>query len=559
MKVMLRFKFTIIILVWLTPAPMLCQEVPHHVSNEAIYDFIDELANKGIISVNSAIKPYSRKTIAHFLKEANGHASLTRRQQQEVTFYLKDFTKELTTGKDFDKRFDVFYYSDSLFKVTVNPILGGQFFNNGDETEYHRWGGAEFHGSIGKNVGIYGSLRDNHESYYLGHMPPTREKKGDQYLSNRQGVVYKGDGRAKDYSEARGGISVAWNWGSMGLHKDHIKWGNGYSEPVIQSGHAPSFGFISMQLKPVKWLEFNYYHGWLVSGVIDSSRTYGVYNGERLVYANKFMASNMFTLKPWKQLHVSFGNSIVYGDTDFNPVYLIPFLFYKSTDHTYNSWDNWVGHNAQMYFDISSRQIKNLHLYTSVFIDEIALSNLFNKDEQSNDVAIKIGGRATDLLPDLSITAEYTWIRPFAYRHFIPTVDYESNRFTMGHYLKDNADELYLALRYKPIRGLDILASFTAIRKGKDYQAIFNDGNFDDHPEINLDQDEIRRGLPFMNEVRYKNQNIRLKASYQIINDGFIFAEYQHNSFSGPDKELYTNPYFLNGNQILSVGMNFGF
>ncbi|MCT4644442.1 MAG: hypothetical protein N4A74_05590, partial [Carboxylicivirga sp.] len=72
------------------------QEVPYHISNQAVYDFIDELANKGVIDINTAIKPYSRMTIAKALEKANGHPALSKRQQNEVAFYLKDFNKELT-------------------------------------------------------------------------------------------------------------------------------------------------------------------------------------------------------------------------------------------------------------------------------------------------------------------------------------------------------------------------------------------------------------------------------------------------------------------------------
>ncbi|WP_439182980.1 hypothetical protein [Carboxylicivirga taeanensis] len=543
---------SIVVLLLTITAGIKGQELPYHISNKAVYDFIDELANKGIIELNTTIKPYSRLTIAQALEQASGHPSLSNRQREELAFYLKDFNKELKIGKDFDKRFDVFYHSDSLLKVTVNPILGGQFFNNGDKTVYHRWGGAEFYGTIGKNLAIYGSLRDNHESRFLG---------GPEYISQRDGAVYKGDNLDKDYSETRGGIVYSWKWGSVGLHKDHLQWGSGYNahSQLINSAQAPSFGFISFSLKPVKWLDFHYYHGWLVSEVVDSSRTYQVYNGDREVYANKFIASNMFTLRPWSKLNISFGNSIIYGDTDFNPTFLVPFLFFKSADHTYNSWDNWVGHNAQMFIDISSRQIKNLHLYTSLFIDEIALTKMFDEEQKSNDVAIKVGFRATDLLPNTSLTAEYTRIRPLVYEHFIPTITYKSNQYVMGHYLRDNAEELYLSLGFKPLRGLDLKASYTWFRKGKDYQKIFDSGTAENHPEINLDSEEIRLGLPFLNEERYKNQSISFKASYQIVNDGYIFVEATKNSFAGPDKELYTNPYYLDGDQILSFGMNFGF
>ena len=526
------------------------QDIPYHISNETVYDFIDELANKGLIDINSSIKPYSRQQIANWLASCDQNTVLTPRQQKELSFYLKDFNKELLHGKSFNKRWDLFYHSDSLLKITINPIVGGQFFNNGDKTVYHRWGGAEFYGSIGDHIAIYGSLRDNYESQFLG---------GPGYITQRPGAVYKGDNDDKDYSETRGGIVYSWKWGSIGLHKDHFQWGNSYSQSTIFSGRTPSYGYISFKMSPTKWFDFNYIHGWLVSEVIDSSRTYPVFNGEREAFANKFIAANMFTVRPWKKLNISFGNSIVYSDVDFNPTFAVPFLFYKSADHTYNSWDNWVGQNAQMFIDINSRQIKNLHLYTSLFIDEISLNNMFKKDEQSNDVAWKIGGRITDLFPNTSLTAEYTITRPLVYQHFVPSLTYMSNQYSLGSYTLDNSDELFLMFKFKPMRGLDFSASYTYIRKGKDYQQIFDNNEMDLHPEINQDQEEIRRGLPFMNEVRYKNANFTLKGRYQIVNDGFVFIEYQQNSYSGPDKEKYINPYFLAGSQIVSIGMNFGF
>ena len=45
---------------------------------------------------------------------------LNARQQKELDFYLKDFNKELRPGKNFNKRFDIFYYKDSLFTFNVS-------------------------------------------------------------------------------------------------------------------------------------------------------------------------------------------------------------------------------------------------------------------------------------------------------------------------------------------------------------------------------------------------------------------------------------------------------
>ncbi len=75
---------------------LLSQEVPQSVSNTGIYEFLDELANNHIISINSAVKPYSRLFISKRLKEAEEKKDqLNARQQKELDFYLMDFGKEI--------------------------------------------------------------------------------------------------------------------------------------------------------------------------------------------------------------------------------------------------------------------------------------------------------------------------------------------------------------------------------------------------------------------------------------------------------------------------------
>ncbi len=521
------------------------QSNPYHIDNEVVYDFIDELANKGIINVNSSVKPYPRKQIAIFLNTASKSNGLTARQRKEIEFYLKDFNKELISGKDFNKRFDVFYHSDSTFKLSVNGIAGGRGYYNSNGFEQHRWNGAQFFGYVGKNLAFYGSLRDNYESEAIG---------APEFLTQHRGAVYKLGADKKDYSETRGGITYSWKTGSIGLVKDDISWGNNYNGSNIFSGHTPSFAHIKFNLKPVKWLEINYTHGWIASEVIDSSASYNLHNDTRRVYTNKFIASNLITIQPWKKLYFSIGNSIIYSDGNVNPAYLIPFLFYKSVDHTYNGSKNSAGHNTQMYFDISSRNIKNVHLFTCVFIDEISISNMFDKSSHSNFVSAKVGARVTDILPNVSITAEYTRTNPFTYTHFIPSLTNESNRYTLGHYLKDNAEELFLSARYKPIRGLDIQLSFTHIRKGKDNQKFLEESNAID----NLWGDG-RKGYTFMDEVKYKRSSIKLRALYQIINDAYIFTEIENYNISGDDADFYTSKTYLGDNNMIVFGLNFGF
>lgn len=510
------------------------QEVLYHVSNKSIYTFIDELVAARVIDVPTSVKPYSRMFIAKKLKEAEERQELLNpRQRQEIAFYMRDFGKELHPGNDFRKRLDLLYYKDSLFTLSVNPIGGIQYWTNSNGSNFHRWNGAEAFAYIGKHWGFYASLRDNHEEDKLAE---------PGFLTQRIGGAYKAQ---YDYSEMRGGITYSWKWGSVGLVKDHFSLGDNYNGSNLFSGRTPSFTHIRLKISPVDWFEFNYVHGWLVSEVVDSARSY-FYNNlgevrERTIYREKYMATNYFTFKPWRRLYFSFGNSIVYSDTGFEPAYLIPLFFFKSVDHTLNNdIDN---QNSQMFFNISSRQIKKVHLYSSLFVDEVSIARMFNKETHSNFFSWKIGSRISNFpVENLFTTIEYTRTNPLAFQHYIPVLTFESNRYNMGHYLRDNAQEIYISMGYRPLRGLDVHVSFLLAQKGPDYDS----------------ETTERLGLPFLESVAWQNQTLRLKTTYQVINDGYLFLELIHSNITG-DVLGYTPELFYGKTNSISFGVNFGF
>jgi hypothetical protein len=171
------------------------QVVYEDVANKSIYNFLDEMANENIIRINSVVKPYSRMFIAEKLTEIKAASGqLNRRQKSELDFYLKDFNKELLPGKYAGKRFDVFYYKDSLFTFSLNGIAGGQAWKNENGINYHRYYGGDVFATVGQHLGIYASLRDNTEKIPLADTGVITIRNGGKY-------------RGTDYSEMRGGIT----------------------------------------------------------------------------------------------------------------------------------------------------------------------------------------------------------------------------------------------------------------------------------------------------------------------------------------------------------------
>jgi hypothetical protein len=481
---------------------------------------------------------------------------LSKRQKKELEFYLKAYMLEAAPPMEFNRKTTLYnkqknfalaanppglFYKDSLFTLALKPIAGGRYSTNENGGLTESWWGGSLWGYIGENFGFYSSLRDHNVSRIM--IAP-------EYFVHQSGVPFKNYGdEGIDYSEARGGMMVSWKWGSFGLVKDHVEWGTGYNGTNIQSGRAPSFAMIKLHLKPVRWFEFDYYHGWLVSQVIDSANSYYSNGTYRKVFYPKYMAANMFTFYPVRNLIFSFGNSIIYSDLGGpHAAYMIPFLFYKSVDHTLNATTGGVGQNSQMFFNISSRNIKYLHLYVSLFMDDFSI-NHFRESDEYNLLSWKFGFRLSDFpLKNLSLIAEYTHTNPVVYQHKIETITYTSNRYNMGHYLRDNSREIYVALLYKPIRGLQVKLAYTLGQHGDDYDY----ADCANNPDCDLHK------LPPLDNITWENQTIQLDARYEIINNTYVFMSFMAGNATG-NVNLYTPEYYHGKTNTFSFGANIGF
>jgi hypothetical protein len=531
---------TIILVLVALSCNLHAQFVPEHISNNAIYTFLDDLATIRIISLNSAIKPYSREFIRNKLDEASRHKDqLSSVQKKELQFYLKAYRLESTGEKDlfwkeplnlFRKQAHIatslnpfgFSYKDTLFTFQIRPVYGFNLLKNdkGDISMTH--GGLEAFATIGRWA-LYASFRDAHESELLGR---------PGYYTLHQGGAFKennGGRSGGDYSEMRGGITYAWKWGDIGLVKDHFIWGDNYHGSNIFSGRAPSFAHIRFHIQPVKWLELNYVHGWLASEVIDSINTYTIPGRTREVYKQKFLAANMITVTPFHNFNFSFGNSIVYADLGGpHPAYFIPVAFYKSIDHTLNhAIDN---QNSQLFFNVSSRQIKHVHLFASVFVDEFSITRLKNK-EAHNFLSWKGGFRLCNFpARNINLYAEVTQTTPITYKHDVPVVTYASNLYPLGHYMMDNSRELSLGASYNPVPRLHLSLNYSLAEHGNEYAYL---------------RSSTIANMPMLNDIVWKASILDLSINYQFLNNAYLFAGYKISSITGNDADGFTAQYYL--------------
>jgi hypothetical protein len=539
----------------------LSQTAYQHISDRLLYGFLDELASIHVIDINSGTKPYSRMKIAFWLIEADAVREwLSHAQTAKLDMYLREFAlerNELKSGNarllGVDSTLSVHLltpevvWRDSLFKAVLRPVYGLRRFKGLQEKFLHTYGGVEAIAYIGSKWSVYVSLTDNWQSLEPLALPT--------YLTHEQGGSYKigVQGRTSvDFSEMKGGLSYDFGWGSIGLLKDHFEWGDNHNGSNILSGRTPSFASIKLHMNPVKWLEFDYFHGWLASQVIDSTRSYYLESGRfKGIYREKYIAANLYTFKPLPRLNISLGNAIIYSDVNLHPGYMIPFFFFKSIAHTTNM--GVLNHNSMMFMNISSRQIKHLHIYCSWYSDEFAIVRVGNPDRH-NFHSYKGGFSITGWpLKDIFLTGETTFTKPMTYQHQTASSTFETNNFNLGHYLRDNARDYHAAVRYSPLGTLQVTASYLYAWKGNLYDYVYG------FPEDTN---------PVLKDKTWSNKTLSFQAEMLLIPNLRIFSEYTNTNIRGYDVDGITaleylnkfTPRYLQGKKnILKVGFNLGF
>lgn len=444
-----------------------------------VYNFLTRLSNKGVLPFNDQIRPVTRTYIAALLTEAEGKTNrLTPLEQKELVFFAREYHHERllqsdslpveARGRWFRRdpagRFRAFSYADEIFKVQVNPIAGLSPNVRGGSANYHQWAGVYLHGYLGKRIGFSFDFREHYEK------GPTIDRL-KQFTPERGAVLLTNEGPIS-YGQVNATLGTSWKWGSVVLGKDALEWGYGGGGKLVLSRKSPSYPFLRLDLNPVKWLRFNYFHAFLNSRVVDSTAMYpiGFTPAGAVRYRTplrpKFLVSHTMTFLPSPRLSLSLGESIVYSDK-FQPAYLVPFLFFRPTDYDNSGGNDQAASNSQFFFQASARNLlPNTQVYGTFFVDEIKLRSLFDPKKRRNQTGYSLGFSLVDVpLRNLTATVEYTRINPFVYDNYIPTQTYQNHGFGLGHWMGNNADQWYAALNYRFLRGLQTKVYVQTIRK----------------------------------------------------------------------------------------------
>ena len=95
---MMKRGFVVLLLVMCGLMFGMAQNIPVPLTQTKLYDYLDELVTDGVISVQTAVRPYTRNQVAKMLVDAQTADSLLNiRQKKELAFYLNEFALERDT------------------------------------------------------------------------------------------------------------------------------------------------------------------------------------------------------------------------------------------------------------------------------------------------------------------------------------------------------------------------------------------------------------------------------------------------------------------------------
>ena len=443
-------------------------------TNSEVHPFLYRMAQRGLIEYNDLIKPINRVHILNSLNILNQKDSaLNNVEKNELTFYLQEYTRPLKEQislfkKDQNKRWRAGAIVTNDFEFYIDPLLGINNFSDNNKNIQQLSNGFELWGAAGKNKNI------GYQVYYRDYTETGTVNNNFREESSTPGKILvgaKSDNKI-NYTDIRANINYSLKKGNISFGKDNLIWGYGENSNIVLSNKAPSYPYLRLDYKPLKWLNFNYTHAWLNSNICDSSLSYlnnsgRINNDFRLVFVQKYLATHSIEVQAMKGLNIAIGESIVFSDK-MDPGFLIPINLFKFYDNNRSNYLIEAGSNGQYFLSISSRnQLKNTHLYSTLFIDEIKVSSLFNKKESRNQLGFNLGGSITDvLIPYLTLGAEYTKVNPFVYSNLIPAQTYTSYNYSLGDWMGNNFDKAILFAKYTPIAKLKLVARYQKIRKG---------------------------------------------------------------------------------------------
>ena len=284
-------------------------------------------------------------------------------------------------------------------------------------------------------------------------------------LTNRQSLPYidkskDADGYWSELAEAK--ISYFGDNYSLHLGKYDNKWGYGLNSIHI-SNKTPSYPQMGFDWTIRDNFKLYYFHGNLVSGIVDSSYTNYYNNSQnnlgRSINVKESIAGHRLVWIVNEKLTLSLNETVIYAFRGFDFNYLIPFIPFYPIENYLGDTDN-----LQMGFDLKYLSGKNKTIYLS-FLWTNSPEWIFSS-KNHNWFAWQLGYNSKTLLNKLiGWGFEYNWTDQRIYKHKFKVNDFYSHNQPLGFWAGPHAQELILYAN-KIIDDKKVELKITTLKRG---------------------------------------------------------------------------------------------
>ncbi|MGB3543207.1 hypothetical protein [Rubrivirga sp.] len=236
--------------------------------------------------------------------------------------------------------------------------------------------------------------------------------------------------------------------------------------------------------------------------------------GRDVVLPSKYGAFHRFALEIGRVELEAFEAVIFHDDTmnanrrGFELGYLNPVIFYRSVESELGSGDN-----ALIGLGASARPIDGARVYGQLLIDEFRAQD-FGTDAWTNKFGALAGFHTVDLgVSGLEARGEYAWLRPHLYGHRTVSSAYVHYGDVVGHPVGPNADDVMLALDYRPTLKATAGITVARTRRGREPQA---DSTVGTDPTRSYEL-RVSNSAPQFDGVRQTEWLVEARAGYEIL------------------------------------------
>lgn len=358
---------------------------------------------------------------------------------------LKKLFSEKTEGTRFYYRYK-YFPTDSrnkshATKMTVQLYCGSDYAKNDEESYFFPYYGLNVNGYLSKNLFYYA---DFWSGQYAGDLDFARE------AALMNSWTQNSDDFQKIYLDnVRGKIQYfPFKFWSVSLGRGKYEIGNNIGGSIILSNNCVDYGYLSTKFDFDKF----YVHFLHASLIADSTLT-----GNK-DYPDKFLATHKFGWRPSDNWEIFWGEHVVYGSRTIDPSYLLPFTYWRGTEHNLADRDN------VLIFSGANWKPQNYLLYLNFIFDELSFSKI-TENWWGNKYAIQTG-ISTKYSDSIRLTTEFTAVRPWIYTHKFLQNKFSNYGITLGFPQGSNLLKYALELNWKIRQNMALILHTAFLRQG---------------------------------------------------------------------------------------------